>query len=524
MLLQAAVQNRNVPLASSASYSRLLRCRSPVVSVAALSKKTAAIVCSISQVYGYGTVDYERRPIVQWNAIYKKISLMEKPELGAASVLNQWEKAGRKLTKWELCRVVKELRKYKRANQAIEVYDWMNNRGERFRLSASDAAIQLDLIGKVRGIPDAEEFFLQLPENFKDRRVYGSLLNAYVRAKSREKAEALLNTMRDKGYALHPLPFNVMMTLYMNLREYDKVDAMVFEMKQKDIRLDIYSYNIWLSSCGSLGSVEKMELVYQQMKSDVSIYPNWTTFSTMATMYIKMGETEKAEDALRKVEARITGRNRIPYHYLLSLYGSLGNKKELYRVWHVYKSVVPSIPNLGYHALVSSLVRMGDIEGAEKVYEEWLPVKSSYDPRIPNLLMNAYVKNDQLETAEGLFDHMVEMGGKPSSSTWEILAVGHTRKRCISEALTCLRNAFSAEGSSNWRPKVLMLSGFFKLCEEESDVTSKEAVLELLRQSGDLEDKSYLALIDVDENRTVNNSEIDAHETDALLTQLQDDL
>jgi len=121
MLLQAAVQNRNVPLASSASYSRLRRCRSPVVSVAALSKKTAAIVCSISQVYGYGTVDYERRPIVQWNAIYKKISLMEKPELGAASVLNQWEKAGRKLTKWELCRVVKELRKYKRANQALEV-------------------------------------------------------------------------------------------------------------------------------------------------------------------------------------------------------------------------------------------------------------------------------------------------------------------------------------------------------------------------------------------------------------------
>lgn len=120
MLLQA-VQNRNVPLASSASYSRLPRCRSPVVSVAPLKKKTAIIVCSISQVYGYGTVDYERRPIIQWNAIYKKISLMEKPELGAASVLNQWEKGGRKLTKWELCRVVKELRKYKRPNQALEV-------------------------------------------------------------------------------------------------------------------------------------------------------------------------------------------------------------------------------------------------------------------------------------------------------------------------------------------------------------------------------------------------------------------
>lgn len=395
------------------------------------------------------------------------------------------------------------------------MYDWMNNRGERFRLSASDAAIQLDLIGKVRGVSDAEEFFLRLPENFKDRRVYGSLLNAYVRDRAREKAESLIDSMREKGYALHPLPFNVMMTLYMNLREYDKVDAMIYEMKQKDIRLDIYSYNIWLSSCGSQGSVEKMEQVYEQMKSDVSINPNWTTFSTMATMYIKMGETEKAEDALRKVEARITGCNRIPYHYLLSLYGSVGNKKELYRVWNVYKSVVPSIPNLGYHALVSSLVRMGDIEGAEKVYEEWLPVKSSYDPRIPNLLMNAYVKNGQVDKAEGLFDHMIEMGGKPSSSTWEILADGHTRERKTTEALACLREAFSAQGSTNWRPKVLMLSGFFRLCEEESDVPSKETVLDLLRQSGHLQDKSYQALIDVEQNESEG--------TDVLLTQLQAD-
>lgn len=47
--------------------------------------------------------------------------MMEKPELGAASVLNQWENEGRNLTKWELCRVVKELRKFKRYNLALEI-------------------------------------------------------------------------------------------------------------------------------------------------------------------------------------------------------------------------------------------------------------------------------------------------------------------------------------------------------------------------------------------------------------------
>lgn len=67
-------------------------------------------------------MDYERRPIVKWNAIYRKLSLLtDDHELNASSVLNQWEKEGKKLSKWELCRVVKELRKFKRYSRALEV-------------------------------------------------------------------------------------------------------------------------------------------------------------------------------------------------------------------------------------------------------------------------------------------------------------------------------------------------------------------------------------------------------------------
>lgn len=47
--------------------------------------------------------------------------MMEKPELGSASVLNQWENEGKSLTKWELCRIVKELRKYRRHDKALQV-------------------------------------------------------------------------------------------------------------------------------------------------------------------------------------------------------------------------------------------------------------------------------------------------------------------------------------------------------------------------------------------------------------------
>ncbi|KAH7576187.1 hypothetical protein JRO89_XS01G0009000 [Xanthoceras sorbifolium] len=607
-LLQSSLHNHhNLCLSSTLSYSSPLPCKNPIVTTTSLqsavkSQELPIIRCSISQVHSYGTVDFERRPMIRWNTIYKKISFMENPEEGSASVLNQWENGNRKVMKWELCRVIKELRKYRRYKQALEhlnlinleieiglkkiaidnrtksrekgleglktearavevcatmpklidfdyftfvklshesqvsvssyhaqfdenlvlscfclvslVYEWMNNRGERFRLSASDAAIQLDLVAKVCGVISAEEFFLRLPDTLKDRRVYVALLNSYVRARIKGNAELLMDKMRDKGYATQALPFNVMMTLYMNLKEYDKIDSMVSEMIVKGVRLDIYSYNILLSSCGTRGSVEMMEQVYEQMKMDRAINPNWTTFSTMAAMYIKMGHFEKAEECLRRVESRITGRDRIPYHYLLSLYGGVGNKEEVYRVWNLYKSVFPSTPNLGYHAVISSLIRIGDIEGVENIYEEWLSVKQSYDPRITNLLMSRYVQEGNFDKAETVFNQMLEEGAKPNSTTWEILVEGHIGEERIPEALSCFKEAFAAEGSTSWRPNPANVSAFFKLCEEESDMASKEGLVGLLRQPGYHKDKAYLSLVGVIDEVVADN-ELSVEENNA---------
>ncbi|KAK7286964.1 hypothetical protein RJT34_22345 [Clitoria ternatea] len=490
----------SLPLSSSLSYSLPLIKHSSSVSLTFGNTQSTChhrvtVTCSISKIHSYGTVDYERRPIVRWNDVYRKISLMENPEVGSATVLNQWENEGRSLTKWELSRVVKELRKYRRYQPALEVYDWMNNRPERFRISASDTAIQLDLIAKVRGVPSAEAFFLGLDDKLKDRRTYGSLLNVYVHSRMKEKAESLLNTMRNKGYVIHSLPFNVMMTLYMNLKEYDKVDMLVSEMVEKNIHLDIYTYNIWLSSCGSQGSIEKMEQVFEQMSKDPAIIPNWTTFSTMASMYIKMNLIDKAKECLRKVESRIKGRDRIPFHYLLSLYGSVGSKDEVYRVWTTYRLIFPSIPNLGYHAIISSLVKLDDIEGAEKFYEEWVSVKTTYDPRIGNLLLGWYVKKGYTDKALSFSEQILKDGGIPNSNTWEILSECHIVEQGIPEALSCLKQAFMAsEASKSWRPRPLTMSSFLKLCEDQDDRESAQILIGLL-QSKFSEYEVYASLI-----------------------------
>ncbi|OVA11303.1 hypothetical protein BVC80_1587g34 [Macleaya cordata] len=122
MLLQSSISSplQNPSFSSASFYSQTLKGFSfPTVVIRNNPNQINSITCSISQVHNYGTVDYERRPALKWSALYRRISLMENPSLGSSTVLNQWEEEGRKLTKWEISRVVKELRKYRRYKLAL---------------------------------------------------------------------------------------------------------------------------------------------------------------------------------------------------------------------------------------------------------------------------------------------------------------------------------------------------------------------------------------------------------------------
>lgn len=376
----------------------------------------------------------------------------------------------------------------------------MISKGERFRLSPTDVAIQLDLISRVHGISNAEDFFMKLAKTrSKDKSIHMSLLNTYARCRMIDKAESFMSTMRKNGYAKDAPPFNVMMTLYKNLKEYDKVEALVSEMMHSNIKLDECSYNIWLLSHGSQGSLTSMEKVFEQMKQDSNIKPGWNTFCTMCSIYIQMELMEKAEECLRSAESLITVKDWIPYHSLISLYAGIGKKDEIYRLWSTYTSIFPAIPSLGYRTVISALTRVGDIEGAENMYKEWQSAGASRDPKVGNLLINWYVKEGVMDKAESVFDRMVEVGAKPNSSTWEILAEGYIAERRIKEALSCYEEAASIDGSS-WRPSPRNVSALMDLCKEGGDYESKATLLELLGRSKFIKDGLYASRVGFSSN------------------------
>jgi pentatricopeptide repeat protein len=174
---------------------------------------------------------------------------------------------------------------------------------------------------------------------------------------------------------------------------------------------------------------------------------------------------EKSHECLKEIEGRILGRDRVPFHYLLRLYTEALERRMKFIMCGLSINQCYHNPHFGYCAIISSLVKMDDIEGAEKLYEEWVSLRPYDDSKVANLIIGWYVKNDELDKAFNFFEHMIEGGGSPNSTTWKTLSDGYIAEKRISDTLSCLKKAFVVTSdSTNWKPKPVKLDAFLKLC------------------------------------------------------------
>jgi pentatricopeptide repeat protein len=343
----------------------------------------------------------------------------------AAVVLRKWAEEGRTVQKYQLNRVVRELRKFGRFKHALEVCaalhhcrlavalppqpatcstycrpdmtptlccvvcrtsqvcEWMRTQPE-MQLLPGDHAVHLDFVAKVRGLASTEKFFKDMPERAKAPSTSNALLHAYVQHGAWNKAESMLTEMAQVGYLTCALPFSHMMSLYMACGELKRVPEMIKELRRYT-RPDLVAYNIWLTYC-SKDSVKSAEKVFDLMRDD-KVVPDWMTFSLMATIYINAGLHVKGRDALTEMEKRASRNERAAYSSLLTLYASLQDRGNLDRVWNKMRETFRKFSDTEYKSMLTSLIRFGDITEALIIYDEWeiasgVIQESKHDPYV----------------------------------------------------------------------------------------------------------------------------------------------
>ncbi|KAL5226295.1 hypothetical protein ABZP36_014560 [Zizania latifolia] len=427
-------------------------------------------------------------------ALYRRLSALGNAGEGSVSrVLNKWVLEGREARAVDLAKYVKELRKYKRHAQALELMDWMV-KTKGMNMSYTNHAIRLDLIYKVRGIEAAEQYFVGLPDPAKNHRTYGALLNCYCSAKMEEKATDVYRKMDELGISSTTLPINNLMSLYMKLGQHNKVTSLFDEMKVKNVKPDNLTCCILMGSYAALNKIDAVEDVLKEMEEkDVAL--RWSAYSTLSSIYVNAGLFEKAESALKKLEGLVEAQDgRQPFDFLMSLYASVGNLSEINRVWNAVKDTFQKITNTSYLGMLQALYKLNDADRMKQIYEDWESNYENYDVKLTNMMIRAHLRNGMTKEAELLWEKAKEKGVDFDSVTCELFLEHYMGKGDMTSALNWVEimTKFSKKERKLDQERI---NKFFKCFEEHKDVEGAERFCNCLRTLRCIDGKAYVSLL-----------------------------
>ncbi|XP_023531849.1 pentatricopeptide repeat-containing protein At2g20710, mitochondrial-like [Cucurbita pepo subsp. pepo] len=412
------------------------------------------------------------------DSLYLRVSQAGDPRISIVSVLDQWVEEGREVKQSDLQKLIKQLRRFRRFNHALQLCEWISNERNQ-EPSPGDIAIQLHLISKVHGLEQAEKYFNSIRESSRDYKVYGALLNCYVEDKNLEKAEALMEKMRELGFLKTPLPYNTMFGLYAHLGKHEKLDELIEEMEEMGIARDRFTYNIRMNAYAANSDVTNMEKLLLKMEADPLISMDWHGYFVVANGYFKAGLSDKSLLMLKRSEHLIGDKQRwFAYECLITLYAAIGNKDQVYRVWNLYANLKRRY-NTGYLCIISSLMKLDDIEGAEEILKEWELGDTCFDFKIPNMMVNSYCKKGLVDKAEAYINRLMENGKEPQANTWDRLATGYHANGQTMKAVEAMKKAISAS-PPGWKPNYYTLAACLEYLKTNGNVEAAEEIVRLL--------------------------------------------
>ncbi|XP_057458541.1 pentatricopeptide repeat-containing protein At4g21705, mitochondrial-like [Lotus japonicus] len=463
--------------------------------------------------------------------LYSRISPLGDPSLSVVPVLENWLQEGHAVRDQELQRIVKTLRTRKRFTQALQVSEWMSSKG-LCPILPGDRAVQLELIGRVRGLESAESYFQNLSDSDKTEKVHGALLNCYVMAGSVDKSLSQMQKMKDMGF-VSPLHYNNIMSLYTRTEQHEKVPDVLAMMKEDGVSPDIFSYRICLNSYGARSDLENMEKLLEKIETEGDIAVDWMTYSTVANFYVKAGLKDKALIYLKKCEDKAYKRDAVAYNHMISHYASLGKKKDMMRLWKLQKDNCKKQLNREYITMLGCLVKLGDLEEAEKLLGQWELSGNTYDFKVPNILLIGYSRKGLIEKAETMLRSMVDKGKTPTPNSWSIIASGHVAKENMEKAFQCFKEALAVLAENKgWRPKSDVVSSILSWVTDNRDIEEVEDFVNSLKKVMSMNRDMYLSLIklyvrcgrEVDgvlESMKADNIELDEEMEEILNSRLQ---
>ncbi|GJN32070.1 hypothetical protein PR202_gb20543 [Eleusine coracana subsp. coracana] len=307
-----------------------------------------------------------------------------------------------------------------------------------------------------------------------------------------DKGLELYENMKAMNFVPSTLVYNNLMSLYHKSGQPEKIPDIYKEMCERCVHPDNYTYMILTGSYITMNDLESAEKFLEKLQEVTSVH--WSLYTRMASYYVNLGQFEKVEVALEKAEQAIDNGEIPPWHFLISIYATIGKSSEVKRIWESLKSRFNTCLNKSYLVMLLSLRRLDDFDSLQLIFQEWQSSNQQYDMRIANVMIAAYLDRGMVNEAEAILQSAMAQGSC-NDKTYEMFTVFYLTKSMVKKALEFLRDRKNMVRTHKWVPTKQLLNRFLKHYEEAKDVDGMESFCECLKELECLDAEAYEALM-----------------------------
>ncbi|KAJ7557879.1 hypothetical protein O6H91_04G013600 [Diphasiastrum complanatum] len=411
-----------------------------------------------------GEASTSNRVEVLWKMVEEIVANDSKSKVLPA--VQSWVAEGNELTKFTLNTIIMRFRNHSRFRQAFELSEWLVTE-KQFDVDQWDAIFYIDILSRVAHITKVDKAFEDLSPEHKTETAYNTLIGIYAHKNLISKAHTTLDMVKKLNLITSPYAFNQLMLMHKRMGQDEKVLAVFNDLNALHVAPDIHTYNI---------------LLRLQKKTDNPA-----------------GRNEEVEAAMRQTELDMeTGllmKKKSSYELLLRMYGTLGKLDGVQRMQKILEKF-PGRANSSYISSIETLGLLGELEEAEKIFDEMETVNGLTRTRQFTSMISVYSNVGEMDKAEKLFRRMLDDGHEPNDVVYQYLVRGYLKNKECDKAFATFKKA--TEGvlqNKRTKPKFETALLVLNAHSEKGDIDSAEQVFEYCRNNYRKELSIYKSLL-----------------------------
>nr|XP_027109205.1 pentatricopeptide repeat-containing protein At1g07590, mitochondrial-like isoform X2 [Coffea arabica] len=290
--------------------------------------------------------------------------------------------------------------------------------------------------------------------------------------------------MRELGHPISYLVFNRLIILHSSPGRKKTIQKILTQMRADKVVQHVSTYNILLKIEANDHNIERLAKVFGDMKQ-ANVEPNEISYCILATAHAVARLSTVCKAYVEAIEKSTSGNNWSTYDILVILYGYLGMRTQLERIWSIIQGL-PNVRSKSFVLAVEAFGRIGDINRAEELWAEMKLVKGLKSTEQLNSLISVYCKHGFITKATSLYKEMEKNGCKPNAITFRHLALGCLKAGLRNEAIKTLELgmdisvSMKVRRSTPWLETTLSILDIFA---DDGDVENAEKLFEELKKA-----------------------------------------